>query len=108
VYHNTVVSLQQPFTAMEYRWPNTSVIVKNNLLTHALKERDGATAVQAANLVDAGLEQFVDANAGDLHLAPGSAAIGVGEALAAGLADEDFEGDARDAMPDVGADERVR
>jgi hypothetical protein len=108
VYHNTVVSLQQPFTAMEYRWPNTSAIFTNNLLTHALKERDGATAAQAVNLVDAGLEHFVDANAGDLHLAPGSAAIGAGEALAAGLADEDFEGDARDAMPDVGADERVR
>lgn len=108
VYHNTVVSLQQPFTAMEYRWANTSAIIKNNLVTHAIKERDGGVAVQAGNIVDAPLDHVVDANGGDLHLAAGSPAIDAGEPLAAGLADEDIEGDARDGMPDVGADERVR
>lgn len=108
VYHNTVASLQPPFTAIEYRWANTSAIIKNNLVTHAIKERDGGQAVQAANLVDAPLDHFVDANAGDLHLAPGSAAIDAGEALTPGLVDTDLEGDARDGAPDIGADERVR
>lgn len=108
VVHNTVVSLQPPFTAMEYRWANTSAVFKNNLMTHALKERDGAMAELAGNIVDAPVDLVVDANGGDLHLAPGSAAIDAGVVLAPGLADEDLEGDVRDGSPDVGADERVR
>ena len=41
----------------------------------------------------AGLDQFVDAAAADLHLAPGSAAV---DAAPAGLVAEDFDGQARD------------
>lgn len=106
VYHNTIVSLQQPFTNIEYRWPNTSVDIANNLTTHAIIERDGGQATLQGNLSDQGTEHFVDAAGGDLHLADGSSAIDAGVVLAAGLADEDIDGDARDGSPDVGADER--
>lgn len=105
VLHNTIVSLQPPFTGMEYRWPNTSAVIKNNLVSHAIKQRDGATAELAANLEGAGLDLLVDAAAGDLHLAATSPAIDAGEP---GLAAFDFEGDARDPAPDIGADEHVR
>lgn len=104
VYHNTIASLQPPFTAIEYRWPNTRAEIKNNLVTHAIKERDGATAVLEANLADAPLSHFVDAAAGDLHLAADSPAVDAG---VAGLVGSDYEGDPRDGAPDVGADERV-
>ena len=104
VVHNTVAALQPPFTAIEYRFANTSAVLKNNLVTHAIKERDGATAELASNLADAPLTHFVDAPGGDLHLAADSPAIDAG---IPDLAPTDFEGDPRDAAPDIGADERV-
>ena len=107
VYHNTVASLQPPFTAIEYRWPNTSAILTNNLATHAIKQRDGATAQLNNNLSDAPLSHFFDAPGGDLHLAADSPAIDAGAPLAPGLADDDQDGDPRDASPDIGADERA-
>lgn len=106
VVHNTIVSLEPPFTTIEYRWPNTSVDIANNLTTHGIVARDGGQATLAGNLSDQGTEHFVDAAGGDLHLADGSSAIDAGVVLPAGAADEDIDGDARDGSPDVGADER--
>jgi hypothetical protein len=106
IYHNTIVSLQQPFTNIEYRWPNTTAEIANNLTTHGIVERDGGQATLMGNLSDQGTEHFVDAAGGDLHLVDGSSAIDAGVVLPAGVADEDIEGDARDGSPDVGADER--
>ena len=49
---------------------------------------------------------FVDPDAGDLHLAPGSAARQAGVGIPTGLADVDVDGDPRPtAAPDVGADQ---
>jgi Right handed beta helix region len=106
VYHNTIVSLQPPFTNIEYRWANTSAEIANNLTTHGIIERDGGQATLMGNLSDQGTEHFVDAAGGDLHLADGSTAIDAGVVLPAGVADEDIDGDVRDGGPDVGADER--
>lgn len=106
VYHNTIVSLQQPFTNIEYRFANTSAEIANNLVTHAIIERDGGQATLMGNLSEQGTEHFVDAAGGDLHLADGSSAIDAGVVLAVGMADEDIDGGVRDGSPDVGADER--
>lgn len=106
VYHNTIGSLQPPFTSIEYRWANTSAELANNLTTHGIVARDGGQATLMGNLSDQGTEHFVDAAGGDLHLADGSTAIDAGVVLPAGVADEDIDGDVRDASPDVGADER--
>jgi hypothetical protein len=60
------------------------------------------------NLEDAPLTLFVGGAGGDLHLAESAdTAIDQGVPLAAGLCDDDFDGDARPAgpAPDVGADE---
>ncbi|MFV8755715.1 hypothetical protein ACNOYE_34625 [Nannocystaceae bacterium ST9] len=106
--HNTIVALEQPFVSIEYRWPNTHATLRNNLTTHAIVERDGAQALLEGNLADQGLEHFVDAGGADLHLVGASTAIDAGVLLEAGVADADFDGEARDGAPDVGADERVR
>jgi len=105
VFHNTVVSLEQPFTSIEYRWQNTDAQIKNNLVTHQIMDRDGATAELEGNLADAPLSHFVDGGGGDLHLVAGSPAIDAG---VEGLVDDDIDGDPRDASPDVGADEWVQ
>jgi hypothetical protein len=105
VFHNTVVSLELPFTSIEYRWRNTDAQIKNNLVTHQIMERDGATAELEGNLVDAPLSHFIDGEGGNLHLVAGSPAIDAG---VPGLVDDDIDGDPRDDSPDVGADEWVQ
>ncbi len=108
VLHNTVVSTSAPFSSIEWRYSNTSAEITNNLVSHNLRERDGASAVLAGNLQNAPLSLFEDAVAGDLHLLGGAAAaIDQGAPLAAGLCDEDIDGDPRPlgSTRDIGADE---
>jgi hypothetical protein len=107
VLHNTVVSTQAPFSSIEWRFDWTEVDLVNNLVSHNLMDRGGAANL-AGNLQDASLSLFVDGVGGDLHLAStAAAAIDQGAALAAGLCDDDFDGDARPigAARDIGADE---
>ena len=106
--HNTVVSTQAPFSSIEWRFSNTSADIINNLVSHNLVERDGASATLAENLEHAPLTLFVDGAGGDLHLAASaSPAIDQGLALAVGRCDDDIDGDARPIGParDIGADE---
>jgi hypothetical protein len=108
VQHNTVVALLPVFSAIEYRFSDTTGTIANNLLSGTVRERDPAAIVVAGNVENVGLEAFVDPGAGDLHLVPAaSAAIDVGVAVGAGPPAVDFDGDPRDAAPDVGADELV-
>jgi hypothetical protein len=72
----------------------------NNLAT-----RIGSGDVAGDGNADPTATDFVDAGAGDLHLAAGSGAVGAGAVLDAGLADDDIDRDARDEHPDIGADE---
>ena len=106
-YHNTVVSLMDPdyvFGGIEWRWPTTTVEVVNNLVTDTLLAREGAVlTVGAGNLELANPNEVIDPLGGDLHLAPTAEARGGGVPLPA--VTQDFEGDARDEPPDVGADE---
>jgi hypothetical protein len=75
------------------------LVLANNLASLS----DGGGGVASDNRTPTA-DDFADASAGDLHLADGSAAIDAGAVLA-GLTD-DIDGDARDATPDIGADER--
>jgi hypothetical protein len=106
VVHNTVYTTDTPFVSMEYRFANTRALIANNLTSHQIQERDGASAELLGNITDAAESLFVDAAGGDLHLASESPAIDASEPLPSGAPEVDFEGDARDAAPDVGADER--
>jgi hypothetical protein len=104
VYHNTIVSLATPFNSMEYRWPNTQVIVKNNLCSHVIMRRGGATAQAAANIENAPLSFFANAANGDLHLnSDAAAAIGKGVVLDAAKSGVDMDGRPHDPAPDIGA-----
>jgi hypothetical protein len=106
VYHNTVVSVVQPFNSMEYRWENTAVVIKNNLCSHAIMQRNGAGAETAANITDAALSLFVDPGHYDLHLRDdASAAIDGGVVLPEGKAGKDMDGVAIGEEPDIGADQ---
>jgi hypothetical protein len=105
--HNTVVSTVDNFSSIEWRFASSvNVEVANNIVTHTLRERNGATASLAGNLENAALSLFEDGAMGDLHLdATAVSAIDQGVGLAPGLCVDDIDGDTRDANPDIGADE---
>ncbi len=106
VVHNTVFSTQAPFSSIEWRFGNTIVDVRNNLVSHNLRDRGGAST-QAGNLQNAAASLFVSAATGDLHLAAtAGAAIDKGAAVAPGKADDDIDRESRPAVGrDIGADE---
>jgi hypothetical protein len=106
VLHNTIVSTGEIFSAIEWRFDSTSATIANNLATHPLRERDGATATLVGNMENANLAEFADAAGGDLHLTAGAAAIDAGISSISGLPTADIDGDPRDSTPDAGADER--
>lgn len=109
IVHNTVASTMPPYSSMEWRFTESNPRVVNNLVTHNLRDRDGAVAERVANLENAPADTFVDLAGHDVHLAAGaSAAIDQGDPEGADLAGADFDGDARDGAPDIGADERSR
>jgi hypothetical protein len=109
IVHNTVATAGPPYSSIEWRWPETTATIVNNLVTHNLRERDGATATVVGNLEMADVAIFEDFAGGDVHLGAGAAAaIDMGDAMGPPLAGPDYDGDARDGAPDIGADERVR
>ena len=105
VYHNTIVSLSPPYSSIEYRWPNTHVVLKNNLCSHRIMARNGAQALTASNHQNAPLSFFVDAAIGNLHLHPNAEVRHQGVVLPEGKAGVDMDCELRGAQPDIGADE---
>lgn len=106
VVHNTVVSSQPPYSSIEWRWPETDVVLVNNLVSHDLRERDGAVASVSGNLVDADVTMLVDLAGHDAHLAAGAAAIGA--AIPAASRSPPPTSTVTLAPPDVGAGQHVR
>lgn len=107
VLHNSLISTAAPaLSSVEWRFANTNAEITNNLVSHSLLERDGATATLTGNLSPAPLSLFVDGAGGDLHLtATASTAIDQGLPIAQGMSSDDIDAGLRDATPDVGADE---
>ena len=106
MYHNTAVLLGDGFNGFEHRWPTNSATIVNNLTNGPIAPREGSTAIVEGNIEAASLDDFVDAFSGDLHLRAGAAAVGQGLSNLGGIdLGPDFDGDERDAEPDVGADE---
>jgi hypothetical protein len=106
VYHNTVASIQAPSaSSIEWRYITTDVTLANNLVSDRIWDRGGISYL-STNTEYAPLSLFADVAAGGLHLIdPTSNPVGAGTPLAPGLADTDFDGQIRDAAPDIGADE---
>jgi hypothetical protein len=107
VLHNTVfVSGTYP-TPIEYRYAGSAgILLANNLLDGRIGRRNGATGAEVNN-VTADAAMFVNAHAGDLHLAAtATSAIDRGQFV--GVSD-DWEAEIRPAGRgyDIGADERA-
>ena len=106
--HNTVYSTQPPFSSIEWRWAGNAGRIANNLASHNLRARDGASATVAGNIQNGPATLVVDMpGSGDLHLrVDAAAAIDRGAPLPPGTVDGDIDLDPRDTAPDVGADEQ--
>ena len=107
VLHNTVIQNGTYPNAIEYRFGSTTgVVIENNLTDGAIVARDGATGTVVSNLTEASPDLFVDASAGDLHLAAtATSAIDQGADLPDCVLDWDLETRPYDASRDLGADE---
>lgn len=105
VLHNTIVLSGTHPNAIEYRFSGTTgVVIANNLSDAAVVARDGAQGTVSSNLTTARPEWFIDAAAGDLHLAARSPAIDAAHASAT-LFDYDGQPRPSGGAADVGADE---
>ena len=106
VLHNTVFSTTAPASSsIEWRFTKTTATVANNLVSHNLLAREGGVATLAGNVTSAPGTLFVNATTGDLHLrSTATSAISRGAQLATPVW-WDIDSAARDAAPDVGADE---
>jgi len=107
VFHNTVASVDAPTaSSIEWRFPSTTAEIVNNLVTHNLWQRDGATAGLSGNLTFQPLTLFADGAVGDLHLLP-TAGVAIDEVAAPAGSETDIDGDARPfgTSSDAGADE---
>ena len=79
--HNTVYfSHPEAYpSGIEYRWDVTQNLTMHGTLTNKMiRARDGATATDTDNNLDAVEEWFIDAPSGDLHLMDCALAGGVG------------------------------
>ncbi|MFO0677958.1 MAG: right-handed parallel beta-helix repeat-containing protein [Polyangiaceae bacterium] len=109
VVHNTVVSGAVPSSSsIEVRYAGSEGNVLSNLMSHTLVPRDGAGdgVTVSANVERAAATTFVNAATGDLHVTKDAKdVIDKGAASGRALTDDDFDRQARDDKPDVGADE---
>lgn len=108
ILHNSVYDPQSRLQRLiRLVHDNRGLIVANNLLSGPPPRIETTSAVRLrGNAVGDFAPAFVDAAAGDLHLRePVPQAVNVGAPMAE--VTEDFDGQPRDAQPDLGADEWV-
>jgi hypothetical protein len=110
VYHNTVYASPRAtgyFSSLDYRFPNTTADIRNNLLTR-ITARDGATARLARNVESVPASWFRSPAGLDFHLRPAATgAIDRGVPVSAAGLDIDGKPHAV-GPPDLGADEAAR
>lgn len=110
VYNNTVYNHNSwngstYANSIEYRFAATSALtIRNNLTNRAIRARNGATALLSANRTDAAASWFVNAPAGDLHLASYIGGV-VGKGVTIPELKLDIDGEQRGVPCDIGADE---
>ena len=107
VAHNTVHVAYR--NAIEYRFAATAgATVVNNLTNRAVASRNGGQAAVAGNVSDAAADWYVDAPAGDLHLAaarPGVTDAAVATTATTVAVDHDRNPRPQGGAADVGAHE---
>src|SRR5262249_3450196 len=105
--HNTIYGTTPPSSsAIEWRFANSSVQVTNHLANAAFNNRGaGAQGTPRGNMENATANLFLDVATGDLHIrVPFPEIKGAGTAIAAGLCDDDIDGEPR-TRRDIGADQ---
>ena len=111
VYNNTVVSENYPFS-IEYRFSGTNAIIKNNLCSASIELRNDASGELSSNIQNYSTAEFVDYEAGDLHLIRNKTnskfLIDKGEELDEVLLDFDKQTRPFGKGYDIGADELVK
>jgi hypothetical protein len=109
VLHNTVLSRPSTatgrYSSIDYRWPNTMVEIRNNLVWR-ITQRDSAAGQIEGNVEGADESWVLDVDARNFHLQATATA-----AIDTGIVDSDSGVDIDGAthnngVPDVGADER--
>ena len=107
VYHNTVISTGGTFSSIDSRFAHSDPMIVNNLVRPRMTIRSGARPNNIGNVEIRSLTLFVDPIRENLHLAETAMrAIDKGIRLN-DLVVDDIDGEPRDAIPDVGADEYV-
>lgn len=105
VFNNTFYKTM----GIDVRFSASSAVIQNNLLTGRIKERDGGTSLGKNNLVadpDDFLAWFERPEVGDFRLRTGNAFVDKG--IKTGLVYDDFYGNNRINLPDIGAIEYDR
>jgi hypothetical protein len=102
IEHNTVMTAgTNTDWSIGVRYPVSSGVVRNNLTSSRLMQRDGAQPELTGNVTDATPAWFVNADSCDLHLT--SAAVGAIDAAVPTDDREDFDGLTAVGLSDVGA-----
>jgi hypothetical protein len=105
VLHNTIVQPASAYSSIDYRFANTLVTVRNNIVRN-ITQRNGAQGTVNTNLETTDTGLFEDVPNGNFHLAAGTNAA-VDAAAVETEAGTDIDGESHDnGAPDMGADER--
>ena len=102
--HNTSYVTLTTFNGIEWRYPDTSVTIANNLISTTLMQRqDGVALGLETNGVQTAPTEYVNPGAGDFSLVAGSVARDAGVDVPGIPVPRDFDGEPRVGRPDLGA-----
>ena len=107
VYNNTIFQEHDYHYAIEFRFATTSgLIIRNNLANRAIAARDNeAQGELSHNITNAQSSWFTNPAIGDLHLANNSLDMIIDQAIKVQDVNDDFDGNTRGILSDIGADE---
>jgi hypothetical protein len=101
IYNNTLYNT----TGIDVRFATSTADLRNNLLSGAIRNRDGGTSTQGANLAGVTSLQwatwFLNPAGANFALLNGGSIVNQGQAVS--QVTDDFCGHSRDAAPDLGA-----
>ena len=101
VEHNTVLTNGNLNLSVEFRFPGTTgAIARNNLVDAPIRFREGLSFTNSNNVTNATSKLFVNPSSGDLHLAAATSPVTL--TIDVPL---DFDGAARSAITNAGADQ---
>lgn len=108
VFHNTVLTNDNPPKSIEFRWDTTGVSARNNLVDAPISGRAGVSFASSNNQLSVSASAFVEPEVGNLRLSAQAApSISTAPFLADAALDIDDESRASTQLVMVGADQVV-